>query len=259
MNRKHFRCISIGLLHVLLLVLLMLYVCVVYIFSFYLSRWIKFITVAWTEHNLRSFSRDSACAVEEASTAATTAHRRQRAATGTSEILSVQRTYTTTTLFTLAAVVHKTDVFISKDCALLQLTRGAGEYRERGGCGCVVVKMRCEICVTLSHLCRLWSRLSDRICYNTSAIHWLAGKTHLLHSEWDVEFHSLAAWLKCIYYYYLLLLLLLLVKIPRAGRLKVRFDVTYKWLMQQNCVETLQSNRESLKQECSLLFVVRRD
>ena len=96
MNRKHFRCISIGLLHVLLLVLLMLYVCVVYIFSFYLSRWIKFITVAWTERNLRSFSRDSACAVEAVSTAATTAHRRQRAATGTSEILSVQRTYTHT-------------------------------------------------------------------------------------------------------------------------------------------------------------------
>ena len=33
---------------------------------------------------------------------------------------------------------------------------------------------------------------------------------------------------------------------------QVRIDVTHKRLMQQNCVETLQSDRESLIQELSL-------
>jgi len=36
---------------------------------------------------------------------------------------------------------------------------------------------------------------------------------------------------------------------------KVRVDVTHKRLVQQNCIETLQSDRESLIQELYLLVV----
>ena len=36
----------------------------------------------------------------------------------------------------------------------------------------------------------------------------------------------------------------------------MRVDVTHKRLMQQNCIETLQSDQESLIQELSLLIII---
>ena len=46
-------------------------------------------------------------------------------------------------------------------------------------------------------------------------------------------------------------------QIKTAGQLKVRVLVTLKRLMQQDGVESLQSDRESLKQKLSLLIIGR--